>query len=180
MIIFPLLPFPLPIALTQSKFIWWGHWRIQKVRFGHCGGGGHTLQKVSPTSKTRRILLSCAPLSVLKQSCLHKSCSDFFIFQEMCKFPPISDTAGRAFAPNAMKIINFVKFHSAPPPPPIPDYVNYVNVIRQWNDLPPQSKFLRLGPAVSPHRKAAHGVLEDLCLDNTYTFSLWWAACKQT
>ena len=50
---------------------------------------------------TRRILFPFASLNVLIQTCTHKTCSDFFISQEMCKFPPISDTAGGVFAPNS-------------------------------------------------------------------------------
>ena len=91
------------------------HWRIQKVRFARCGvRGAYSPKKFRLRLKARRILLSCASLNILKQTCLscaslnilkqtclHKSCSDFFIFQEMCKFLPISVTAGGAFAHNA-------------------------------------------------------------------------------
>ena len=71
----------------------------------YAAGGGISSKKLRLRLKTRRILLLCALLNVLKQTCLHKSYSNFFILQEMCKFPPISDIAGGAFAPNA------------PPPP---------------------------------------------------------------
>ena len=96
---FPMLAVPTPICPDPVKIylirpLAYSESPFQTLRWGH------TLQKVSPTSKTRRILLFCASLSFLKQTCLHKSCSDFFIFQEMCKFPPISDTAWGAFAPN--------------------------------------------------------------------------------
>ena len=77
------------------------HWRIQKVRFGRWGGGGIPSKKFRLRLKSRRILLSYAPLNVLKPTCLHKGCSYFFTFKQICIFPPISDTAEEQFAPDA-------------------------------------------------------------------------------
>ena len=65
------------------------------------GGGGIPSKKFRLRLKSRRILLSYAPLNVLKPTCLHKGCSYFFTFKQICIFPPISDTAEEQFAPDA-------------------------------------------------------------------------------